>query len=132
MWLALKLALTRLFMPKTYVVRAIVRGTSGLELSKDDKRLLPIVDGMYGVVEVRGNALPEFKYRVFDERLMEFVQMTAYVALPSKIEFYGSTEDLGEINIEDAYKRPFLNLARHLARYFPLLPEKKEPPRVLA
>jgi hypothetical protein len=125
------------FITRPRMVAAIVKGTAGLELSKDEFQRLAPVEGMYGehgaggAVIVRGNSLPEFSYQVFDVKLMEFVHMKARLALPARIEFEAKTFDLGEVSVKRAYQKPFLKLARHLARYFPLLPQAKGDARVI-
>ena len=133
----IKQALRRYLRPRAWLVSRIVQGTSALELTKEEFRELPPIEGMYGehgangAVILRGNSLPELSYQVFDERLMEFVHVTVTLALPDRVEFRAVTDDLGEIQVRPEYSRPFYRLARHLAAYFPLMSNKRNQARVV-
>lgn len=93
--------------------------------------MAPLKDVTFGYFKIEGNALPAISYQVFDKPLMEFVQVIARPALPDKITFEAATEDLGDVRVKPEYEAPFHTLSRHLYSYFPLLPEGREPPRVL-
>lgn len=112
---------TKLFGPsQKALVGRIVAGVSGLEILRSECRHLAPVTDVYGPFTIEGNALPTFSYIIFDDRLMEFVKMRVVVSLPDRLTFSGETQDLGQVPIKPHYKKPFMNLATHLYRYFPL------------
>lgn len=90
-----------------------------LELSKGEYVSLCPVDSVFGQIRLSGAGIPTFHYTVFDQKLMEFVYIEAFVLGPKKYGFTAKTEDLGAVPLKKQYKTPLYTLVRHLSRYFP-------------
>lgn len=116
------------------LVKKIISQIAGLELLKEESiKLRKYGSNMYGVVEVRGNALPSFHFTVFDEPLMEFVHVRCDLGLPSKLSYYAEIREVidnaliaKETPMKDFYKEEFEELLQHLFNYF-AFPEKEHP-----
>lgn len=105
----------------------IVFKTASLELKVGEYAYLGGVAGVYGVIRLTGNSLPIFSYTVFDKKLMEFVQVSAELSLPDRIEFTCKIFDRETqthetvVETKEQYTKPFFTLAYQLFKYFPLV-----------
>lgn len=108
------------------VVLSLVLHTAALELAPGDFIELAPVKGCCGPFRLEGNSLPSFTYRVFEKKIMEFIQVRVEISRPDRIEYTCTIDSTtaperhGEI-IEtiDKYKTPFEMLSLYLFRYFP-------------
>lgn len=85
--------------------------------------------GMLGPCKLSGTSLPVFEYKVFHAQLvMEFIKVRVEVARPDRIHFTAHIDSAGtadpkddgkEMEIIEAYRKPFYLLANHLYNYFP-------------
>lgn len=108
------------------IVLSLVLNTASLELRKGKFIELAPVKGCCGPFRLEGNSLPVFTYRVFEKKIMEFIQVRVEVSRPDRIE-YTSTIDSGTaperhgevVETTDKYKIPFEVLSLHLFRFFP-------------
>lgn len=142
---------------REHLVRAMVRGGCQLALKKGETRQLPPCPGTHGTILFSGNSLPVIHYTVFDEELMDFVQVRAEFALPDQVRIlptlllstdyqYQKTEvpdgtvvshdDVGNpivpriptpTPLKPEYEKPALFLLESFHHYFPLTQEGKHP-----
>lgn len=112
----------------------LVVNTAQIALGKGEWIEFAPIKGTCGNISLSGNSLPVFSYRVFEKSLMEFILVKVEVSLPDRIQYKATIDSIKtsdpkrhgeEVTIKDAYKQPFLTLAWHLFRYFPI-PRKSE------
>lgn len=104
---------------------ALVGHVMSLELSAGEFVSLSPVGGVHGQIKLSGTGIPTFHYTLFDDDLMEFVFIQAFVVSPTKIGFTATTPDLGAIPTKPGYEAPLHLLIGHLCRYFPFYTKPK-------
>jgi hypothetical protein len=111
------------------IVFSLVMNTANMALERGKYVEFAPVSGMVGVCKLSGNSLPVFEYKVFHAQpVMEFIKVRVEVARPDRISFTAHIESAGtvddkdhgkEMEIIEAYRKPFFTLAHHLYNYFP-------------
>lgn len=113
------------------IISSLVLYTASLELNRSQYLQLAPIKGCTGPFKLMGNSLPVFVYRVFDKKMMEFINVTVEIAKPNTIRFSSKIDfpqdsllHMKEVETKERYKAPFNHLVMHLIRYFPFaMPE---------
>lgn len=117
------------------LVHNIVLNVASLELAKNECMKLAACGGSCGLITLRGNAVPQIDYLVFEKTLMEFVRVTVQIQLPNKITYFCSIESQNtsdpkrhgeEVELREAYKEPLFKVAHLFYQYFPFIPHKDQ------
>lgn len=108
------------------IVSHLIMHTAALELPKREYVEFAPIKGCCGPIRLSGNCLPVFEYRMFEKKLMEFIQVRVEVSKPDRIEYQCTIDSVtaperhGEpVDVAERYKEPFEKLTRYLFDYFP-------------
>lgn len=114
------------------LVLSLVLNTASLALVKGEYVELAPIRGTCGTFKLTGNSLPLFTYRVFEKKIMEFIEVKVEVSKPDRIHFASTIDSTTapkehgkEVETKDKYKEPFWALADSLYRYFPFVRKQR-------
>jgi len=123
------------FQKKLELICALSLHTASLALARDEYVEFAPVGGSCVPFKLFGNSLPVFEYRVFEQKIMEFIKIRVEISKPDTIRFIGTIDCVGvkgqhsdaarhgqEVEVLPKYKEPFEKLAMHLLHYFPFTP----------
>lgn len=109
------------------LVLKLVTHTARLALQKGENVLFAPIRGTHGPIQLSGNSLPVFSYTMFEEEMMEFINVRVEVSLPNRVEYSASINSVtaperngDKIEMKVWYQEPFQILSHHLYQYFPL------------
>lgn len=101
-------------------------------MSRDERTFLAPTSGSVGPLSLTGTGLPTVYYKVFEKKIMEFIQVRVELCRPDKIRFFATIDSTtaperhGEVvKIQSKYEKPFWVMAYNVYKYWPIYRESK-------
>lgn len=123
---------TKINVPLHQQVTHLSMSMAGLNLDRDEyfMAVTPHADGVYKGFGIRcmGGLWPVFTYVIFDQEIMDFIEITAEINQPAELRYKATItcenknqpEHGKVIEVKDFYKVPFEKFMKYCYFYFPL------------